>query len=154
MVHLKLLVVGLSALLSTAAAVAVEKRGGLNDVGIIVDIIKDLDLYDACAWFFHLPEYPHTVTHYVGTRTVTVSGTVTITNTLTQTYPSGTLDVTDFTTETETITYTAASETSIHGKPREEDRLLTLDSHRHRNRSPLDSVGAIDRIQGIRLTYR
>jgi hypothetical protein len=113
MFHLQLLVIALSALLSTSAALAVSARDDLNQVGDVVDTIQDLRLYPFCAWYLHEPEFPHTSTSYIGTRTLIVSGSVTITDSITQTTSSGTADVTDLTTGTTTITFTAASDTGI-----------------------------------------
>jgi len=112
MLHLRLLVIALSALLSTSAALALNARG-VENVEQIVDLIQYFDLYPICASYIDEPEFPHTSTHYVGTRTLIVSGTATITDSITQTTSSGTLDVTDLTTVTTTITYAAASNTGI-----------------------------------------
>ena len=112
MIHLKLLVIALSALLSMSTALAINARG-VENVEQIVDLIQHFDLYPVCASYIHESEFPHTSTHYVGTRTLIVSGSATITDTITQTTSSGTLDVTDLTTVTETTTYTAASQTGI-----------------------------------------
>jgi len=130
MLYLNILVISLSGLLSAAAAIALDTRGGLNDVGLIVDLIQDLYLYPICAWYLGEPQFPHTTTSYVGTRTSTVEVQVTVTDTATDTSTSGTLDVTDTTTDTTTTTYTAASVTSIYSRPLLGDKSLTINSYR------------------------
>jgi hypothetical protein len=141
MFHLKLLVIALSSLLSTCAALALQARNDPWLVEEIVDVIDDLRLFPFCAWYLHAPEFPHTSTSYIGTRTLVVSGSVTITDSITQTTSSGTTDVTDLTTDTTTITFTAASDTGIpiyHNTERE--TLLIKNSYRHHHRYPLHSV--------------
>lgn len=125
MLYTKFLVIGLSGLLSTATGLSLDAKcrkhpnppPNLHEVPVLVDLIRESHLYPFCAWYIHEPEFPHTTTKIIGTKTKTITADVQVTDTVTHTSASGTVDVTDTTTVTVVVTYTAATATGIYDRP-------------------------------------
>ena len=79
---------------------------------VLASIITELSLYGFCAMFINAPLFSHTTTDFYSTSTVVESSQVVVTITVTSTVSGGTLYVTQLATETLSVTFTAATQTS------------------------------------------